>query len=1598
MNKLSKRFVSVMLTAIFSLSLAAGSGTGKALAAPTDAYGGEDNPTASISRKFSPTDSQNWREQKYGILNKTEDKKSEATYNPDEVVRVIVQMQDKPAMESGKNVESVKSTQEKAKAEVQKLAGSNIRNTYGYLINGFSTTVKRKDIDKIKAMPGVKKVTEAKIYYPDLKNAKKLTQVYETWKDYGIKGEGTVVAIIDSGIDTAHKDMKLTNPSKAKIKDIKKSNTTKYTSKIPYGYNFADRNDFVKDTTPVMHGMHVAGIVGANGDENKIESNEAVQGVAPECQLLAMKVFSNDPNNAGAFSDDIVAAIEDSVLRGADIINMSLGSPAAFQDPDDPEQKAVKNAVDKGVMVVVSAGNSTYSTAPYKFGEIADTGLVGAPGLAHDTLQVASYNNLCVTGPGLEYTSSEGNSTKPLMYTTSEVDPVVALKSVSGYELVDCGLGNNTLEKTGNDFNPADNPNKVKGKIALVQKVSGTYGNKKRAAQAAGAIGVIFYNAEGDDSLVSTSQLPEITVPAICTTYTNGAKLKSLIDKKLRVVFRGAMTEGPNPTAGDMSDYSSWGPTPNLDFKPEITAPGGNIWSTANDNKYQDMSGTSMAAPHTSGLEALLRQAINSKNIGLNGRELVEFTKATTINTALTEMDKMHNTVPYSPRRQGAGMAQIENAIKNNVIVKDDNGNAAVSLKQMGKEKSYNLTLKNYGDKAATYTINDIGGVLTEQGDFSQEMSYDVKIDKATITFDKKTVTVPAKGSETVKVSISLPDDFATEQFVEGFVKFTSKDSNVPSLVSPFIGFYGDWSKPRIIDAPMWDENAIWGESALLTSASDGDYNYLGYTGKGKYGPIIDPNKIAISPNNDGYFDNVVPKFTFFRNAKELKVQLLDKNKKPISQVAIENNVSKNLLAEDPSYTINPNWAWDGKAYNTASGKYETVPEGQYYLNYITKVDITDAKEQDYIIPVKVDLTAPQVKVTSPMAASSTAYKLQWTENDDLSGIDGIRTIFLNGVEQKDIKISNSNGMYSCDLNLAADKVNIIEIVTEDYAGNQARKQINVKEGNVAFNINYDNLKSDLKIYNSNYKVTGNVSYKPAVLKINGIDAAINNDLSFNADIKLFEGINYVSVYAEDLDGTVLINYSIKVSCDTVAPVINLTSPIVNEDGKVYINGDNIVIKGTVCDNTYGYKLYINGNQMMKVELNGEQGEKATLRNFEYSIPVSNNSFVEIKAVDLFNHETVKNLNIVIDKDKPIITIKGVEDKTYNTNVKPVVTANEGKIAMTLNGKTYNGEEITEDGKYELIVNAVDAAGNTSEAKVNFVIDKIAPAVPTIKVDNTNLTNKDVMVTLTSDVDAKIQYSFDKISWIDYDKTFAVDSNKTVYARAKDSVGNISEVAKYEIKNIDKTAPAAPTIKINTTEPINTDVTILIQAEDGAIVLYSFDNEKWDLYSKALVVAENKTVYAKAIDKAGNASEISKLVINNIDKITPTIIIKGVEDGKTYTNSVKPEISTTKGNLLMLLDGKEYNGDAISTVGQHELIVKAQDTAGNTTSKTIKFTIASASSGNSSQDNAKNETSTTTKTMPKTGSVIDNKVLSLLGLLLIGAGFVVCIARKKEYK
>jgi lactocepin len=1388
-------------------------------------------------------------------IDKLNDKK------PDDSVRIVVELSGEPALDKAQkkglksaiksDVQAVKDSQKTVQDNVKEITGNKVRNTFGTVVNGFSIDAKVKDIDNIKKLKGVKDVKVVNVYYPEMNTAKELTQATKVWKDLGLKGEGMVVSIIDTGIDYNHKDMKLTDSSKEKLtKDsIKKGGQGKfYTDKVPYGYNFADKNDEVRDTTSSMHGMHVAGIVGANGSDEDIAVNNGIKGVAPEAQLLAMKVFSNNPNIKGAYSDDIVAAIEESVNQGADVINMSLGSTASFQEDDDPEQVAIKKAVDAGTVVVVSAGNSQYSTAPYKLAEMTDTGLVGSPGLAKDALQVASYENTTVTLSAV--TLGDGKETKA-GYTTSDVLPSKVLDPTKDFEIIDCGVGQPS------DFEGKD----VKGKVALIKRGSINFVDKKINAQKAGAVAAIVYNHEaGGDAYINMATDPSITIPGVFVTNTDGNKLASLAKNGGKVKFGSDRVVTPNVNTGDFSDFTSWGPTPNLDFKPQISAPGGNIFSTVNNNQYEVMSGTSMASPHVAGSEALLVEALKKSNPDLKGRDLVDLAKNTSVNTAKIEMDKYHNTTPYSPRRQGAGMIQTEDAINNKVTVTND-GNSYAALKQIGNETEFDLTLKNYGDKDTIYSLENFGGVLTEQGKFTSSMSYDVKLDGASVTFDKSSVTVPAKGTATVKAKLSIPESVSTNRFAEGFIKFNSKD--VPSLVIPFMGYYGDWGKEQIIENMAYDP-AIFTVSSYPTTEILGNASYLGAKGKDDDGnTIIDKNLIAISPNDDSFADKFVPYLYFLRNAKNVDVELQDASGKVLGVVANDKDIHRKVYNDKDSNgdkaSLYSSLAWDGKLYDSVSGTKKAVADGQYYLNIKASVDYDKATPQDYKVPVKVDTIAPELKLISatpngdPVGGKASYHvTVGVTEADAISSIDPV--ILLDGKEASTKNVKVADGKLDFDIDLNGDSTNDITVGLSDIAYNVGSSDFVVNVGKVDAIVFNDGFDKGFDTNKDTYTVTGRVNTKLKTFKIANQDVKLSDDGSFAVELKLNQGVNVIPIYAEDLNGNKLINYSTKINCDSIAPVINLASPAVNGDGLIVTNQDSITLNGNVSDNGAGYKFEINGEVVLNVNVDGATGPEANKKDFNKTIAVKDGDTISLKATDALGNITENKIKIKIDKVAPALTISGVTDGgLYNKAVTPVVTADKkATLTLTLDDKAYSGAPVDTEGKHVLKAKAIDEAGNVTEALVTFEIDKTAPTLSLTGVEDGKLYNADVTPAVQTEAGATVKASLDGNAY-DF-KSVTAEGKHVLEITSTDKAGNQSSVkVSFEI---DKTAPVFTVNNVENGATYLDKVTPSISVNDNtAAVSLLLDGKAYD-GAVAIASEGDHVITGTATDKAGNRSSI----------------------------------------------------------------------------------------------------------------------------------------------
>lgn len=1265
-NNLKKRFAKLMSLALLT-SVAVGSVPNIAMAEETNkllnmplSVESKEKILKNFQQEFKPNE----------LLNKEEKE------NQEEVIRLIVEVDGLAAQDlvgkgnkvSAKESAIVEANQAPIRASVENIQGISLRHSYTNMFNGFSVEAKRKDIKEIEAIDGVKNVVEATKYELDMKSAKKMTKVYETWSKYSLKGEGMVVAVIDSGIDPSHEDLK--NPkdsSRLKLKEsdiesIKGSGAlnidtnvkTYFTEKVPFAYNYVDKNGEVRDlddpTKP--HGSHVSGIVGANGDEKLVDENKAAQGVAPEAQILLMKVFSNGPAG-GAYDDDILAAIEDSVALNADVINMSLGSPNGFRNDLDPVQDAIKRATDAGVIVAKSAGNESSSTSPHNIGTLNDQSTAGNPGLPRDAFMVASVENDGYVQNQFEVKDDKGNVIFPISFKDNGDAACVNYKIQDiynkNYEIVDGGLGN------------PEELNNVKGKIALIKRGGLTFGEKATNAQAKGAIGVIIYNKDGEGGVQGiTTEGSPVKVPVVSISNKSG---KEILKHNGKVIFNGKMTMNellPSEIGGEMSDFSAWGPSPSLEFKPQISAPGGNIFSTFNKGHHGTIGGTSMATPHVAGAMTLIAQSIKEYAPEMKGRELSEYAKELAMNTAEVKIDKKDN-IPYSPRRQGAGIIQTENAVRNRVTA-THKGESSVALREIKDKKvTFTIDLKNHGDKDAVYTLGTIGGIMTQAKDVGVMIHDRELTDKeAKLQFSSDTVKVPAKGDAKFDVTLNI-GDFDTEQFIEGFIKLESKDSNAPSLSIPYMGFYGDWGKESITTNNAWDSNkhvfidilkekgmypGVLIENLALTGINNKD-EILGLTGTNKDGSIIvDKNAIAISPNNDKLNDSIYPGLYSLRNSKQTSAEVIDKDGKVIRDLGNGGSVRKRLLGKNQYVPEGvTSLSWDGMVYNKEKGNYEKVNDGEYTYRVKLKVDYETAKEQVIDMPVKIDTVAPTAEITNIKQTGKDEAIVYFTANDDYSGVNMMDTVtvMVNGkvdVESTKAPVQydkNSGLYYKTVKGLENNKVNLIEVGLFDNARNLGGTQSTILLGHVEpAGITFDDPKLDKKglveLNANEYTVSGTINRPIKEMTLDGKRINLNIDekgnVSFATKLELETGCYNMRFKAIDYDNKVIYDHGIKIICDSSAPIINLEE-INIKDGKIKLNNGKINLKGNVADLGFGYTFYVNGKAYHKEEYNTITKPEKNKYDFEIELTdVNVGDVIEVKAVDLMENSTVINLEV----------------------------------------------------------------------------------------------------------------------------------------------------------------------------------------------------------------------------------------------------------------------------------------------------------------------------------------------------------------------------------
>ena len=742
---------------------------------------------------------------------------------------------------------------------------SELKYNYYHMLDGAYVITTYEQIADICATEGVERVMISNTY-KEAVAVENPVNVYDTGifnsSDVEYTGKGTVVAILDTGCDYTHsaftthvvvdpkydrddiesvlqQTMAYGYDNSLEAREVYYGNITN--EKIVYGYDYADKDP---DVMPFAsdHGTHVAGIIGGK--------DSTITGVAIDTQFAIMKVFGD--YDTGAKEGDILAALEDSIILQVDAINMSLGSSSGFtREADDDYKNDLYDRIEAaGISLIVAASNDYSSGFGGEGGNTnktdnPDSATVGSPSTFDAAMSVASINGnkdkYMIANGDREVFFHEALNQAAKEYDFFEMLGVTEERTLE-YEYVTVPGFGLAINYSGLD---------ISGKIALVRRGDISFEEKVQFAYEAGAVAIIIYNNVFGD--ISMSVGNDVKIPVVSIGKDDGDIMAAQATGKIK--FNAGNKAGPF-----MSDFSSWGPSPDLSLKPEITAHGGNILSSIPGGGYDKASGTSMAAPNMCGIVVLIRQYVmeNYADLNLTTAEARDLVNQLCMSTATIALDRKGN--PYSPRKQGAGIADILKATTTDAYLYVD-GIAKTKL-ELGDDPTrsgvyeMSVNLRNLSDKTVSYRLGNITmteTVSSSDPEYVAEIGYllsnasEYTVVGGTLTDGVVSVAAGQTAKVTLKITLSAEDkayinaNFKNGMYVEGFFTFDNTDEKGVDLNAPFLAFYGDWS-----EAPIFDLDYYTVETEAHNNAIDDDDK-------------IKADYYATTPLGTYYYDYILP-------------------------------------------------------------------------------------------------------------------------------------------------------------------------------------------------------------------------------------------------------------------------------------------------------------------------------------------------------------------------------------------------------------------------------------------------------------------------------------------------------------------------------------------------------------------------------------------------------------------------------------------------------------------------------------------------------------------------------------------------------------------
>lgn len=1035
-------------------------------------------------------------------------------YESSDVVTATVELSAEPLSESYLKSEKKQSLQEYLSNEEAKNLLTNIKNEQNKFISSLEEIIGKQNTSNIRTTFVVMNSVSFSCEYGKLAEIKKLENVKHAYvsiklnpyedtdrevltvsennseddkAETELSGSGTVTAILDTGFDVNH-DIFTLEAENGKYKqddfmyllsNIQNCESGEFTptglyinQKLLYAYDYAD-NDYNVLSNHSEHGTMVAGIAGGSTENISSASN------AYNSQLLLMKCSSDDSRTAD--STVILNAIEDSIILGADIINISYGSKEMLDGDFAASFNAMFDRIYKcGTSLVMPAGNLGRSDS-------------------ESTVENGTASPLASLSGVISVSSAEGqNSYSPFfLYSDRRIEYVFPKMSDgrSNYSFYNINDGDYEYI-IYNESIMEDEDITLNNKVVFVSNEQSDIESAINLAEQRGAVAIIVF---GDNK---TELTESTTVPVAIVTSTSIEDFDKSGGIRISTEY---VLSSDNKNYGKIVENASYGSNGSLSVNP-LLAEISPSYSSVPNNRYGTANGSSFSSALVSGKLALLKEYINNdKRFAEYSAEQKNDLAYKLITSTADIITDREDSAAETVRTQGAGLVNLNKALSTNAYI--SSGFTVLGSSDIG-EYEINLDITNISNEQISLTPSLI--LASERYDSNSSKTHRENIISsnylAVFSVDNKetdTISIDANKSKTVTIKIKLNSAFILEQnpyfsngfYLDGYVYFSQEDGN--TISSALLGFVGNYEQENAFGDFIYDNGEKPDEKSgylYLSTNNEEAVDYSMLLGYNKFTGIFDGSNISFSSNtlrtalNDSSLTN--PTLYICSLAKRNLVDFK----------CVVKNESGEVIYESEAF--NRNRADSEENASSIDTALSSLSDGKYVLTISGKLEEIKGKltEQSRSFNFTVDSKKPsRTSYKTYFSDEKTYLEISGYDNNAIQGFDIYVAVYNSGTGKYEYSSSIYNLMNSADINF--DKDSII------YVGQKSDSN-----GKTSFTYDITKLKSSLKKLAKKYD-KGSLKISQNKVVFAAVDYAYNI-----SEVKLCDTIVYDDIVLKFVD------------------------------------------------------------------------------------------------------------------------------------------------------------------------------------------------------------------------------------------------------------------------------------------------------------------------------------------------------------------------------------------------------------------------------------------------------------------------------------------------